>query len=290
MKYGERALHMVPLVLIGVLALALAGCYGTLEGAATFHGETLSNRITGNRIRAAVLPTVDWSHLDTKKEARPEAFDSIQVMVTNEIARTLWQKNRLRVVGRDALIPNMQASGLTMQDVFPQPTMSSKYLTPLSRIEAIGQGEPDYEKLSRVGRSMEADLLFLSRVTRNCRDGSNNDIIIDLLVLDVASKQPIAWGYYGARVPTDKDDGLTNAAHTMLYYAPMPDSAFLADQRSSQSTAAIGSFLLQNVGGINLDIGRSMDFADETWRMYPSDYFEQNYVITTSDYQRMYPR
>jgi len=290
MSCEGKVSRAIQFALMGVLALVLASCYGTLEGFATYDGQNLNDRITHNRIRAAVLPTVDWSNLDTKKGNKPTGFDDIQVIVTNEITRALWQKNSLLLVKKGVLIPSMESSGLTMEEVFPQPNMSSKYPTPLTKIEAIGRGEPNYEKLAGVGRNMGADLLFLTRVTRNCRDGKRNDVIVDVLVVDVANKVPIAWGFYGARMPREGETSLANAARTILYYAPLPDSAFLARERSAQSTAGIANFLMQDLAGINLNLTRAMGFADETWQMYPRDYFEQNHQITLADHGRMYRR
>ena len=302
-------------------------------------GPKLDKMIKESKLTVAVLPTLDWAEDEgfcrgyflygcLGALTRDRAYSDAGMVVTNELTRALWKKNRLNLVKKQELIEKVKQSDLAPPEIFPKQdyTFCGWYPKPVAGVHDVGKGEPNYEKLYDLGRDMGADIVFISRITRNTQTDycsvnpiggyppyttvlgvgeyvykahikqyKNTYVALDIMALDVHNREVIAFGSYNRpnQIPSAaKPAAMEQYTEALTFYAPKPadedmEKQFMANMASLAGTY-IANYILAQAGlQLTVAFNFTYEFEDETWKMYPAGHFEQNYGITRADYESM---
>ena len=150
---------------VALMVLAFAGgCarYTTVLGSSITNGAEMSHSITHDRLSAAVLPTVDWSLTDPGRGERADAYDDVEVLVTNELTRALWRKNSLHVTKRGVVLGALATAELSKRDLFGPPATAKCGTWTCPQVllsEPSSEHGPNLAKLYDCGDGMAVDLL-----------------------------------------------------------------------------------------------------------------------------------
>jgi hypothetical protein len=187
---------------------------------------------------------------------------------------------------------------------------------------------PDYEKIFAIGDAIGCDLILISRITKNTQTpvismnpigayppyttivGVGSAIVqsavikekkvyvaIDMMVLDVKNREVLTFGGFNkmnqvskSNIPSALED--VNAAVT--FYMPMPDDEDLIKDWLAEAGSYVANMVVNYAisGLVGLEIGLRFnfdyDYADDTWRMYPDDYFNTNYEFNDAEFKKLY--
>jgi hypothetical protein len=294
-------------------------------------GPELDNKIKNNKLTVAVFPAVDWSTEEgccrgyflygCGTMSRRNAYENVGWLVTNEITKVLWKKNKLNLVNKQNFIRTIQRYKLKPSDILPPPDMAccGLYSKPIYGAQKTGKGVPDYRKIIGIGDEIGVDIIFLIRISKNTQTNyclktasplslipyvykglikkyKNMFIVIDIMALDVKNRQLLAWGGYNKaeEIPNaEKSIAMEKYTKAITFYSPMPDNkdlekVFIANA-ASQVTTLMTNMIIESIGiPIQVTFDFSYEFEDETWKMYPEDYFEKNYGFTKNEYYSIF--
>ncbi|MFW5879354.1 MAG: hypothetical protein ACOCUV_00875 [bacterium] len=329
-----KKLHFATIFVFAILL----GC--APKGLYMVNGEKLDDKIKSQKVNVAVLPTVDWYKPETAIQGylsygcsglfgTTSAYSDAGHLVTNELTKSLWKKNSMNLIKKDVLIDEFTKQHLNKDEIFPEPEYKAcnTYPKSIDNEMNLGVGAPNYEKIYRIGKNTGADIIILSRVTKNAQVGllpqnpigalppftivtglgqyaykafvkkyKMNYIVIDFVALDVNKKEIIAFGGYNQlnELPTsEKKAAMEQYTDAITFYAPLPDDedlqkAFIAEA-ASYATTHFTNYVLTTLTGMTITTNFKFKYevSDETWKMYPDGYFEENYGLTVTDYKKM---
>lgn len=332
----KKRTYIMSLVLVEVV-LFVVGC--APKALYMQKGKDLDKMIKEKKVTVAVLPTIDWAEDEGFCRGyflygcfgaltRARAYSDVGLIVTNELTRALWKKNALKLVKKDTLVEKVKQSNLKPDEIFPKQKylFCGSYPKPVGGIHKVGKGEPNYEKLYDLGNELGADIIFISRVTRNTQTNycaqnpigakfpwttiigvsdyiykahikkyKNIYVAIDIMALDVKNREVIAFGGYNKinQIPSsEKPVAMEQYTKAITFYAPMParedlEKEFLANTASAAGTY-IANYILQQAGlQLRVAFKFKYEYEDETWKMYPPGTFENNYGLTKSEYYQV---
>ncbi len=125
----------------------------------------------------------------------------------------------------------------------------------------------------------------------------SNYVAIDIMALDVRDREVIAFGGYNMinEIPAgDKNEALQEYTNALTFYAPMPEDEDLQREfyaeAGSQAATFLANYLLHYVTGLSIAMRFDFEyvFADETWKMYPENYFDDNFSWSAREYNRLF--
>jgi hypothetical protein len=316
----------------------LLGC--APKGLYMVNGHKLDDKIKSQKVNVAIFPTVDWYKPETPIQGylnygcsglfgTTSAYSDVGNLVTNELARSLWKKNSMNLINKNVLIEEFTKQNLSKSEIFPEPEYKACNTFPkaIDSEMNLGEGSPNYEKIYSVGKNSGADIIILSRVTKNAQVGTMpqspigafppftliaglgqyaykayikkykiNYVVIDFVALDVNKKEIIAFGGYNRLnelPPSNKKAAMEDYTDAITFYAPLPDDedlqkAFVAEA-ASYATTHITNYILSAFTGMTITTSFKFNYeaADETWKMYPEGYFQENFGLTVAEYKKM---
>jgi len=321
--------------------LYLVGC--SPAGLYMKGGEDIDKMIKSGKITFAVLPTVDWSEDPgfckgymqygcAGAISRQPVYQDASYQVTNSLIGALWKKNRVLLVRKNVLVEKLASAKLTRQEIFPKQNYKGFcqgwFPAPITGPNAVGQGEPAYEKLYAFGASVGADVVVISRITTNIsaaylpqnplgafppfttavsvavyvykgviKKYREDFIGIDIMALDVKKRQVIAFGGYSRldeHGVADREPALERYTKATTFYMPMPAKEDLqksfAAAAASVATTMIANYIVQQAGiTLSLAFNFTYEYDDETWKLQPPDFFMNNYGLTKDEFAKVAP-
>ena len=304
-------------------------------------GEKIDQEIKNKKVTIAVLPTINWSEDEGFCRGyflyglfgaltRKRAYSEGGVVVTNALTSALWKKNRMKLVKKDKLITAIKEANLKPEEIFPKQDYSfcGLYPRPVQGPQNVGSGVPNYDRLYDLGKTLGADIVIISRLSRNTQTNycaqdplgiepplttiinvadyiyknqikkyRNNYLAIDIMALDVNKREVLGFGYYNRDnfVPqSNKKIAMEQYAKALTFYVPKPanedlEKEFLA-QAGGYAATVFANYILQNTIGVGIPLVFKFNYTygDETWKMYGPNYFKENYEITQADYNSMF--
>lgn len=324
-----------------VLMLLINGCKAP-DALYMVQGEELSEQITSEKMSVAVFPAVDWAELEGCFQgymtyglggafSRKEAFPDADLVFTNELTRALWKKNKMVVVKKDAIMKGFEDVEIDKEEIFPKNEVIGflNYSLPVKSETDAGFGmAPNYEKLYDIGANTGADLVVLTRITKNTQApvltmnplgvyppytlivGVGSSIAqglilkqkkiyvsIDIMILNVKDRNVVSFGGFNKIHQTakkNKGEFLEDINSVLTFYMPLPEDEdlmkdWLAEAGSYAANLAV-NYAVSTLTGFEIGVRFEFDYeyTDDTWQMYPEDYFDTNYGFTDKEFNGLF--
>jgi len=341
-KKGEKEMKRINksfyLIIVLSIVLFFVGCAPKalyMQG-----GEKLDQKIRSQKTTVAVLPTIDWAEDEgcltgyllygcSGIVTRDRAYNDAGLLVTNKITEAMWKKNKVKLSKKEVIIEKMKSSNLQPEEIFPKPDYTFLKMSPkpILDVNDVGESNPNYDKLYKLGEEIGADVILISRISRNTQTGicpqnpigafpplttilgvgqylyrgyiaktKNVYVVLDIMALDIKNKEVIAFGGFNKinQIPSEqKTATMESYTKSLTFYAPLPEKEdllkdFYANAASMASTQ-IANYIINYSTGLSLAIKFDFDyeFEDETWKMYPAGTFEKDYGLSKSEYLQL---
>ncbi|UCD36894.1 MAG: hypothetical protein JSW54_08615 [Fidelibacterota bacterium] len=280
-------------VSILLFALLISGCFIPYTSRNQID---LHEKLSQKKMKVAVLPFT----LNTPPEEKRIGFDNVDVELTNKFTQVIWKKNKVRLAHADEILNAITAGNMRYSEINPD-------------MKDLEQ-KPDLNKIVKLGESLEVDVVFLGTVRENSFEYQGGCCILipslmaksrvynigaQMMAIDISRKEALAFDYIdnALAIPTKffaltgkvSDEKLAQGKEVLLekcgfalaYYAPMPE------KRTDLGTLALatGAALLNIYAGTDFSVDATI--TDDTWKMYPEGYFEENYGYTREAFDKI---
>jgi hypothetical protein len=261
--------------------------------------------------------------------SRSRVYDQPAYVVTNELTRGVWKKNGTVLVKKDVALKALASVSLTKSEAFPKPNYAPFLCggapKPIGGPGQVGQGEPAYEKLYKVGEAAGADIVLISRVTKNTsapycpqnpvgayppyttvvslaeyvykgliKKYHEDFVSIDIIALDVKKREIIAWGgliRWDEQGQAERPGTMDRYTKALTFHMPTPDNADIqkefAARVGSMVATTVANYAVQQAGfTIRVAFRFAYEYEDETWKLQPADYFDKNFGLSPEEFTR----
>ena len=253
----------------------------------------LHEKLSQKKMKVAVLPFT----LNLKADDDQAAFNDIDIELTNKFTEIIWKKNKVRIAHNKEVMDAIQGVDLKYHELNPD-MKDLKF-------------KPNLKKIIALGKELEANVVFTGTIRENKFDFKGGccclmprlfankrvyKIGAQMMAVDVDRGKAFAFDFIDNDIQVKtrfssltggvSDEALEEGKTRLLekcglalaYYAPMPEERTNAGIVAIQTGASLLNFFTDSEFSVDFSI------RDETWKMYPRGYFDENFGYTRENF------